>query len=45
MKREAESALVKSELEMEEGEEKDADLQKRIQQRIRNANFSSRLEC
>ena len=45
MKREAESALVKSELEMEEAEEKDADLQKRIQQRIRNANFSSRLEC
>ena len=44
MKREAESALFKSELEMEEGEEKDADLQKRIQQRIRNANFLPRLE-
>ena len=44
MKREAEVAFVKSELEIEEGEEKDADLQKRIQQSIRSANFSPRSE-
>ena len=44
MKREAESALVKSELEIKEGEERDADLQKRIHQSLRSANFLPRFE-
>ena len=44
MKREAESALIKSELEKEDAEEKDGDLQKRIHQKMRNANFLPRLE-
>ena len=42
MKIEAESVLVKSELEMEEKEENEAELQRRLDQTKRNAEFTSR---